>query len=59
MFIKYVDFDYVGDLDEGTSIIWYNFTICGGFISWQAMLQNIFLLSTTWAKYIVIDEVVK
>ena len=39
--IRYVDSDYVGDIDKRRSLTGYVFTIGGCAISWKATLHNI------------------
>ena len=56
---RFVDSDYVGDLDKRRSLIGYVFTIGGCAISSKATLQSIVALSTTEAKYVVVIEACK
>lgn len=49
--VGYVDSDYVGNLHNKRSLIWYLFTVDNCTISWKATLQNVVALSTTKAKY--------
>lgn len=46
----------VGDLDGGSSITWYIFTVCSGVVSWSSKLQPVVALSTPKAKYIPISK---
>ncbi|KAG8477717.1 hypothetical protein CXB51_027597 [Gossypium anomalum] len=57
--IRYVDADFVGDLDRRRSLIGYVFTIGGCAISWKATLQTTVALSTTEAEYMAITEACK
>ena len=57
--VRYVDFNYVGDLDKSRSLIGYVFTIGGWAISWKATLQSIVALSTIEAEYMETINLVK
>ncbi|GKG38068.1 hypothetical protein Tco_0457291, partial [Tanacetum coccineum] len=57
--VRYVDFDYAGDLDARKSLSLYIFSHCDSAISWYSSLQAITALSTTEAEYISSTEGVK
>ena len=53
---RYVDANYVGDLDKRRSTIGYVFTLACGLISWMSKLQKTEALSTTKAEYIATSD---
>lgn len=57
--IGYVDFDYVGNLDNRRLTISYIFTLTGGLVSQKSTLQSTIALSTTKAEYMTIIEAIK
>ena len=57
--VRYVDFDFAGDLDKRKSLTGYVFTIGGCAINWKATLQTTIALSTTEAEYMTITEACK
>ena len=42
--IRYVDFDYAGDLEKRWSTTGYVFTLSQALVSWLSILKSIFLL---------------
>eukprot|EP00253_Pinus_taeda_P021000 PITA_21000 len=56
---RYVDDDYVGDLDKRRSTTGYVFTLAGGAISWMSKLQETIALSTTETEYIAASDASK
>jgi len=56
---RYVDVDYVGDLDKNRSNTSYVFTLVGEAISWMSKLQETIALSTTKAEYIATSDACK
>eukprot|EP00253_Pinus_taeda_P015622 PITA_15622 len=48
---SYIDFDWVGNLDDRRSIIGYAFSIASGVISWCSKKQHIVALSSAEAEY--------
>ena len=57
--IKYVDFDYAGDLDKCRSTTRYVFTLVKVLVSWRSILQFIVALSTTQVEYMAMTEAMK
>ena len=57
--VRYVDFDFAGDLDKRRSLTGYVFTVGGCAINWKATLQTTIALSTTEAEYMTITEACK
>ena len=56
---RYVDLDFVADLDKRRSLTGYVFTIGGCAVRWRATLQPVVALSTTEAEYMAIAEACK
>ena len=54
--VRYVDFDFAGDLDKRRSLTGYVFTVGGCAISWKDNLQTTIALFTTKAKYMAITK---
>ena len=52
-YIRYVDSDYVGDLDKRWSTTRYVFRLSHTPVSWHSTLQSTVALSTTEAEYMV------
>ena len=57
--MRFVDSDFVGDLDKRRSTLGYVFTLVGGAISWMSKLQETISLSTTEADYIAASHACK
>jgi len=57
--IRYVNFDYAGDLDKRRSITRYVFTLSQAPLGWHSILQSTVTLSTMKAEYIGIIEIMK
>jgi len=57
--IRYVDSDYLGDLDKRRSITGYVFTLSQAPVSWCSILQSTVALSTTEAEYMAMTEAMK
>jgi len=57
--VRYVDADYVGDLDDRRSTTAYVFTLVGGPICWRSMIQSTVVMSTTKAEYMAVAEATK
>ena len=57
--VRYVDFDFIRDLDKQISLIGSVFTIGGCAISWKDTLQTIVTLLTTEAEFMAITEAYK
>ena len=56
---RYVDSDYVEDLDKRRSLIGYVFTIGGCAINWKATLHSIVALSAIEVEYMAVTEACK
>ncbi|GJV52366.1 gag-pol polyprotein [Tanacetum coccineum] len=56
---RYVDSDYVCDLDGSKSTTGYVFTLSGKTVSWVSKLQTIVAISTTESEYVVGTQVNK
>jgi hypothetical protein len=57
--VRYVDADYVGDLDDRRSTTAYVFTLVGRPICWRSMIQSTIVMSTTKAEYMAVAEATK
>ena len=57
--IKYIDFNYAGDLDKCQSTTGYVFTLSQAPVSWNSTLQSTVTLSTIDAKHIAMTEAMK
>lgn len=58
--MRYIDYDFVGDLDKRKFIIGYLFMFNNCTISWKAPLQPVVaLLSSTKVEFVVVTKVVK
>jgi len=57
--IKYIDFNYAGDLDKCQSTTGYVFTLSQVPVSWHSTLQSTVTLSTIDAKHIAMTEAMK
>ncbi|KAE8691550.1 ABC transporter B family member 18 [Hibiscus syriacus] len=57
--VKYVDSDYVGDLDNRRSTTGYVFTLGGGPICWKSTVQSVVALSITEVEYLATAEAAK
>jgi len=57
--IRYVDSDYVGDLDKCRSIMGYVFILFQVPVSWRSTLQSTITLQITEAKYMTMTEAMK
>ena len=57
--VRYVDFDYTGDLDKCRSTTGYVFTLSQAPVSWHSILQSTIALSTAEAEYMVMMEAMK
>jgi hypothetical protein len=57
--VRYVDADYVGDLDNRKSTTGYVFILAGGPICWRSMIQSTVVMSTTKVEYIAVIEAAK
>ncbi|KAL0392736.1 UNVERIFIED_CONTAM: Retrovirus-related Pol polyprotein from transposon TNT 1-94 [Sesamum radiatum] len=57
--VRYVDSDYVGDLDDRRSKTGYVFTLGGGLICWKSTVQSILASSTAEAEYMAVTEAAK
>ena len=57
--IRYVDSDYVGDLDKCRSTIGYVFTLSQAPVSWRSILLSTVALSTIEAEYMAMTESMK
>ncbi|XP_047320502.1 secreted RxLR effector protein 161-like [Impatiens glandulifera] len=56
---RYVDSDYVSDMDDIRSTIVFVFTLCGGPICCKSTHQFTVALSTSEEKYMAVAETVK
>lgn len=54
--LGYVDADYGGDLDMRRSTSGYIFMMAGGLVSWSSKHQQMVVLSTTEAEYMVMTR---
>ncbi|XP_057461860.1 secreted RxLR effector protein 161-like [Actinidia eriantha] len=57
--VRYVDSDYIRDLDERRSTTGYVFTMASGLVCWRSTLQSIVALSTTETEYMAMIEAFK
>ena len=57
--LGYVDADYARDLDDRRSATSHVFTLGGGPICWQSMVQSLVALSTTESEYMAVAEPAK
>jgi len=57
--IRYIDSDYVGDLDKCRSKTGYVFILSQAPVSWRSTLQSIVTLSTIEAEYMAMTEAIK
>ena len=57
--IRYIDSDYVGDLDKRRSKTGYVFILSQAPVSWRSTLQSIVTLSTIEAEYMAMTEAIK
>ena len=57
--IRYVDFNYAGDLDKRLFTTGYVFTLSQAPVSWHFILHSTVILSTTEAEYIALTEAMK
>lgn len=56
---RFVNSDYVTDLDKRRSLTGYIFTLFGNVVSWRSVLQSVVALSSTEAKYVALSKFVK
>ena len=54
--MRYVNSDYVGDLDDRRSTTWYVFTLRGGPVCWKSIIQSLVAMSTTKAEYMEVAQ---
>ena len=54
--MRYVDSDYVGDLDDRRSTTWYVFALRGGPVCWKSIVQSLVAMPTTKAEYMEVAE---
>ena len=57
--VRYVNADYVGDLDDRRSTTGYVFILTGRPIYWRSMIQSTVAMSTTKAEYIAAAKAAK
>ena len=57
--IRYVDFDYAGDLDKRRSMMGYMFTLAQAPVTWQSTLQSTVTLSTMETEHVAMIEAMK
>ena len=57
--IRYVDYDYVGDLDDKKSTIGYVFTLASGPVYWKFIIQSLVAMSTIEVEYMSVVEASK
>jgi len=57
--VGYVESDYVGHMDNRTSMIWCVFNLVGGPIWWKSSAQSIMAMSIIEVEYMEVAEVVK
>lgn len=54
--MRYVNSDYVGDLDDRRSTTWYVFTLRGGPVCWKSIVQSLVAMPTTKAEYMEVAQ---
>jgi len=57
--LRYIDYDFAGDVDSQRSITGYVFTLGSGAVSWVSRLQKIVALSTTKAEYVAAQKLAR
>ena len=56
---RFINADYVADLDKRRSLSGHIFRLYGKVVRWKVTLQPVVALSTTESEYISLGEVVK
>jgi len=57
--LRYIDSNFVGDIDSQRSTIGYVFTLGSGVVSWLSRMQKIVAMLMMEAKYVAATEVCK
>ena len=57
--VRYLDSDYVGNIDDRRSTTGYEFTLSEGPIYWRSTLQSLVAMSTTEVEYMAVAEATK
>ena len=57
--VRYLDSDYVGNIDDRRSTTGYVFTLSGGPVCWRSTLQSLVAMSTTEAEYMAVAKATK